>query len=346
MTLALSCQNIVKKFDGKTIIDNLNLDVQEGLIVTFLGGSGSGKTTMLRLITGLIDPNSGVIKIGTETVFANGRSIGPEHRAVDMVFQDYALWPHMSVARNLAFGLEAKKLPRAEIEKRVAYAIDATQLGHYRDRLPSMLSGGQQQRVAIARCLAARPKLILFDEPMSNLDAALREDVRSEIVRLVRAEGMTAIYVTHDQIEALAVSDQLAVMRAGAIEQFASPQEIYNNPKSAFVANFLGGFSLLPGKAAGGVFEHDRFSLRLASKETKGDCYLVIRPEDVRASKIHSSNQLGGTIINCAFMGRCWRVSMKISDVTLHLDWPKKLTPGTILKFCLPPERCRVVPRN
>ena len=181
---------------------------------------------MLRLITGLMDPDSGIIKIGTETVFANGRSIGPEDRAVDMVFQDYALWPHMSVARNLAFGLEAKKLPRAEIDKRVAHAIDATQLGAYRDRLPSMLSGGQQQRVAIARCLAARPKLILFDEPMSNLDAALREDVRSEIVRLVCAEGMAAIYVTHDQIEALAVSDQLAVMWAGAIEQFASPQEI------------------------------------------------------------------------------------------------------------------------
>jgi len=255
MIQALFCRNVTKALGGRPLIADLNLDVEPREVVPLLGGSGSGKTTLLRLIAGLTDPDCGTIAIGDRIVFGGSRPVPPERRAVDMVFQDYALWPHMSVAGNLAFGLEARGLTRQDIDRRLKHALDATQLLPYRNRLPAMLSGGQQRRVAIARCLASRPSLILFDEPLSNLDAALRDDVRAEILQLIRSENMTAIYVTHDQTEALAVSDRLAVIRAGRIEQFDRPQVIYDRPINAFVASFMGGFSPLPGEASQGWFK-------------------------------------------------------------------------------------------
>jgi ABC-type sugar transport system ATPase subunit len=228
MIRALSCRNVTKALSGRPVIAALNRDVEPPEVVALLGGSGFWKTTLLRLITGLLNANRGYIAIGDRMVFGGSQAVPPEWRAVDMVFQNYALWPHMSVAGNLAFGLAARGPTRQEIDGRVSHALGATQLLPYRDRLPAMLSGGEQQRVAIARCLSSRPSLVLFDEPLSNLDAALGDDVRAAILHLVRSEDRPAIYVTHDQTQALAVSDRLAVMRAGRIEQFDRPQVIYD----------------------------------------------------------------------------------------------------------------------
>src|SRR5258707_1695725 len=193
-------------------------------------------------------PDGGEIALGGEIVWSKRRQVPPERRRIGMVFQDYALWPNMTVAGNLSFGLQSQGLSPTEITKRVDHALEVARLGTLRDRHPNQLSGGQQQRVAIARCLAARPALMLFDEPLSNLDAALREDMRVEMMDLVRQEGITVIYVTHDQAEAMAVSDQVAVMREGTIAQFDTPQKIYGAPAESFVASFIGGFSLVHGK--------------------------------------------------------------------------------------------------
>ncbi len=346
LAFALSCRGLGKTLGGRTVITDLNLDVAPAEIVALLGGSGSGKTTFLRLAAGLLDPDCGTIHIAGQPMFAPGRSVGPERRPIDMVFQDYALWPHLSVGQNLAFGLEARRLPRKEIDARVVHALEVTRLGPFRDHLPSMLSGGQQQRVAIARCLAARPRLILFDEPLSNLDAGLRDDVRIEVMRLVRSAELTAILVTHDQAEALAVCDRLAVMRAGRIEQIDTPQAVYERPANAFVARFLGGFALLPGHASGTRFQLAGGSppLQMNAPGPLGPSALVVRPEDACAASIHPENALEGLVLDCAFIGRCWRVALRIGETTVRLDWPMAVAPGIPLAFSLPPSRCHAVP--
>jgi ABC-type sugar transport system ATPase subunit len=243
MSAALECRAITKRLGGKTVLSGLDFAVAAGEVVALVGASGSGKTTLLRVISGLAAPDSGEIFLMGERVWSREGHVAAEDRQIGMVFQDYALWPHMTVAQNLRFGLEARHLKRTEIDRRVGHALEVTHLAGLRDRRPSQLSGGQQQRVAIARCLAARPRLLLLDEPLSNLDAALRDDLRSEMVRLIRAEGITALYVTHDQAEAMAVSDRLAVMDHGVIAQFAPPQEIYEAPANPFVASSFWGAS-------------------------------------------------------------------------------------------------------
>jgi ABC-type Fe3+/spermidine/putrescine transport system ATPase subunit len=193
MTIALDCVGISKSLGGRLILSNLDLQIQSGEVVSLLGASGSGKTTLLRIIAGLVNPEAGVVTLDGRTVWSSLQSVPPEKRRIGMVFQDYALWPHMSVAGNLSFGLQSQRLPEAEVAARVEHALEVTRLAPYRERYPGELSGGQQQRVAIARCLAARPALMLFDEPLSNLDAALREDMRSEMMELVRREAITVV---------------------------------------------------------------------------------------------------------------------------------------------------------
>src|SRR5581483_5164063 len=241
MTVALQCQSVSKMLGNRAILSDLDLDVAAGEVVSLLGASGSGKTTLLRMIAGLHDPDRGQIVLDGKVIWSPSVAVPPERRRIGMVFQDYALWPHMTVAENLGFGLKAQGVTAAEIAKRLAHALEVARLSALRDRYPAELSGGQQQRVAIARCLAARPALMLFDEPLSNLDAALREDLRVEMMELVRREGITAIYVTHDQAEAMAVSDRIAIMRDGRVAQFDTPQRIYEQPATAFVAGFIGG---------------------------------------------------------------------------------------------------------
>jgi len=347
MTAALSCRALSKQLGDRPVLRALDLDVASGEVVTLLGASGSGKTTLLRLVAGLLTPDRGRVSIGGVTVWGAGAAVPPERRRVAMVFQDYALWPHLTVEGNIDFGLKAARLAPQEIVARVRHALEVTQLGAFGLRYPSELSGGQQQRVAIARCLAARPRLMLFDEPLSNLDAALREDLRTEMMALVRAEGITSLYVTHDQAEAMAVSDRIAVMREGAIAQLDRPEVIYRAPADAFVAGFIGGFSLLPGLAHAGEF----MALGGASAPLRttatlvGDVSLVIRPEDVRPVTAPGVNTLTGRVLSRAYQGRCWRLVVAIADSKVRLDWPDGPDVSSELTFSLTPENCTLVAR-
>jgi len=326
MTAELFCRGLTKHLGGRPILQVLDLDVKAGEVVSLLGASGSGKTTLLRCIAGLMDPDAGTITLDGKMVFSDSQTIPAEKRRIGMVFQDYALWPHMTVAGNLSFALQSQNLTSGEINTRVEHALELARLVPLRNRHPSELSGGQQQRVAIARCIAARPSLMLFDEPLSNLDAALREDMRTEMMDLVRHEGLTVVYVTHDQSEAMAVSDRIAVMRNGILAQFASPQELYDCPANAFVAGFIGGFSALP----------------MADFAT-GDGYLVIRPEDARPAEANLDMVLTGRITARAFQGRCWRLTLEIGNTRVKIDWPHDVSVGQTLSFSLPADRRLIV---
>ena len=234
-------RNIRKSFGGKVVIENLSMDIASGSFTTLLGPSGCGKTTLLRMIAGLETPDTGEIYLGNRCVFSSERniSIPPEERGVGFVFQDFALWPHMRVKDNVAFGLRARKDTENLYEK-VKAALHAVQLDDFSERFPSELSGGQQQRVSFARAIVTEPECILFDEPLSALDALLREEMRSELKALVSERGITSVFVTHDQTEAMSMSDMIAVMNKGCIEQYGNPEEIYSNPKTIFAARFVG----------------------------------------------------------------------------------------------------------
>ena len=346
MSVALSCRGLTKRLGARPVLRQLDIDVAQGEVVTLLGASGSGKTTLLRLVAGLLEPDAGTIRIGDDVVWSNGFGVPPERRGVAMVFQDYALWPHMTVAGNIDFGLRSQHLPAAAIKSRAAHALEVTQLGGYAGRFPAELSGGQQQRVAIARCLAARPRLMLFDEPLSNLDAALRDDLRTEMMLLVRNEGITAIYVTHDQAEAMAVSDRIAVMREGSIAQFDAPATIYRAPADAFVAGFIGGFSLLPGVAQAGEFRPEGLDTPLRTTSAlSGPASLVIRPEDAIPARGFAANTLSGRVVSRAYQGRCWRLLVTIGQTKVRLDWPDAPEIGSDVAFDLAPETCTLVAR-
>ncbi|MDP8996339.1 MAG: ABC transporter ATP-binding protein [Pseudomonadota bacterium] len=345
MTVDLRCVGLSKNLGQRSVLRNLDLAVTAGEVVTLLGASGSGKTTLLRLISGLLEPESGTIHIGSNQVWGNGTCVPPERRRVAMVFQDYALWPHMTVEGNISFGLKAQRLASNEISARVSHALEVTQLRNFATRYPNELSGGQQQRVAIARCLAARPLLMLLDEPLSNLDASLRDDLRNEMMLLVRQEGMTAIYVTHDQAEAMAVSDRIAVMREGTIAQLDTPERLYEAPANAFVAGFLCGFSLLPGNSDGKRFRIDGSGDQIISQKNNfvGKAFLVVRPEDASPVTRSTKNQLRGIVTSSTYQGRCWRLTLHISNKTVRLDWPQSIEVGSELAFELPMNRCLLV---
>ncbi len=242
MPLPISISSLTKRFGPTTAVDNVSLTINPGELFFLLGPSGCGKTTILRMLAGFTEPTSGSIHFADRDV----TRLPPEKRRVGMVFQSYALWPHMTVLENVEFGLRQRKLPRPERRQRAAEALSLVQMDQYAQRKPAQLSGGQQQRVALARALAVQPDVLLLDEPLSNLDAKLRHDMRAEIRRLCRATSITTVYVTHDQKEALSLADRLAVMRQGRIEQLAPPREMYQAPTSTFVAEFLGAANLIP----------------------------------------------------------------------------------------------------
>jgi len=244
---AVELKNVVKRFGDFVAVHRMDLTVPRGSFVTFLGPSGCGKTTTLRMVAGLADASEGDILI-------KGRRVNdvPIHRRnLGLVFQNYALFPHKTIFDNVAFGLKYRKVPRAEITRRVRRALDLVHLPHVEDRYPGQLSGGQQQRIALARAIVIEPDVLLLDEPLSALDANLREDMRVELKRIQRELGVSTIFVTHDQSEALAMSDQLVVMNHGYVEQVGTPAEVYNNPATAFVADFLGHSNILRGHVAG-----------------------------------------------------------------------------------------------
>ncbi len=264
----LEITGLNKILGGRTIIDDLNLTVREGELVSLLGPSGCGKTTTLRMIAGFLTPDSGRVRVGGRDVTA----LGAERRPSAMVFQNYALWPHMTVFKNVAFPLRLRKLPKQEIAERVNRVLELVNLLHHRDSRPGQISGGEQQRVALARALVQEPDLLLLDEPLSNLDAKLRVRVREDIREIQQRLGITTLIVTHDQDEAMSVSDRIAVMNAGRIEQYSTPGELYDHPKTLFVATFIGTINQLEGNYRDGLI-------------TPGEEVTGVRPEDVHFTR-------------------------------------------------------------
>ena len=242
--LSLSFQNICKRFDKTVVVRDLSLDIAEGELFFLLGPSGCGKTTCLRMVAGFYKPDGGQLLFGDRVMNA----VPPHKRNTGMVFQNYALWPHLNVRGNVEYGLKVRKVDGQERARRVKEALDQVQLGHLADRFPSQLSGGQQQRVALARALVVHPDVLLLDEPLSNLDAQLRLELRGEIKRLHRENGRTALYVTHDQEEALSIADRVAILREGELMQVGAPRELYRSPQSRFVAEFIGETNFLAGQ--------------------------------------------------------------------------------------------------
>ena len=290
-------EHIDKYYGDSHVLKDINLTIEDGDFMTLLGPSGCGKTTTLRVISGLEKPQNGIMTIdGVKMIdAANAFFEEPSKRGLNLVFQSYALWPHMTVYQNIAFGLKIKKLSKEEIDKRVMDSLKTLRIEQYKDRYPNELSGGQQQRVAIARAIASNPKLLLLDEPLSNLDARLRIDMRVELKRLHMETGTTIIYVTHDQLEAMTMSTKVALFRAGEIAQIATPQELYTNPVDMETADFIGSprINLIDGKgiydgntlkvsSVLGNYSFEKPSLKLEEKIPQGaefDCVLGIRPE-------------------------------------------------------------------
>ena len=278
-TSGLVVAGLSKDLGGRTIVDDLHLDVARGELVALLGPSGCGKTTTLRMIAGFLEPDRGSVVIGGRDVTASG----PDRRPSAMVFQNYALWPHLTVFKNVAFPLTLKKLPKDEIARRVMAALETVNLAHHAHSRPAHISGGEQQRAALARAIVQEPDLLLLDEPLSNLDAKLRVKVREEIRDIQQRLGITTVMVTHDQDEALAISDRVAVMHQGRIEQVSAPTELYANPRTLVVASFIGSMNLLPApRLAGTTPETVGADAPVAFAPTSADADVwAVRPEDV-----------------------------------------------------------------
>ncbi|MFW2588764.1 ABC transporter ATP-binding protein [Sagittula sp. SSi028] len=282
MTHALELKDIRKSFGSVDVIHGIDLQIKEGEFVVFVGPSGCGKSTLLRLIAGLDDPTSGDILLGDRRV--NG--VPASERGLSMVFQSYALYPHMSVRQNLSFGLENMRMPKEEISERIEHAAKMLQIDHLLSRRPGQLSGGQRQRVAIGRAIVREPTIFLFDEPLSNLDAELRLQMRVEISDLHGKLGNTMIYVTHDQIEAMTMADRIVVLRGGRIEQVGAPLDLYNRPANKFVAGFIGApqMNFLSGALEGGILKLDSGMVRDVPFAGSGPVTLGIRPERIGVS--------------------------------------------------------------
>src|SRR6516162_3207009 len=246
---SVELRGLTKRYGEVAVVDDVSLAIEHGRLVCLLGPSGCGKTTTLRLIAGFVEPSAGEIRVGDQLISSPARTLPPERRNMSMIFQSYALWPHMTVAENVSYGLKLRKLDRATIDRKLAAILDTTHLRGLADRYPGELSGGQQQRVALARALIVEPETLLLDEPLSNLDANLREEMRFEVRRLHDEYRYTTVYVTHDQSEAMTTADVIAVMNAGKIEQFGSPEDVYARPRSEFVARFIGSSNIVKGKA-------------------------------------------------------------------------------------------------
>ena len=310
MAVSVRIENVVKRFGSFVALKEVCVDIRPGELFFLLGPSGCGKTTLLRCIAGFHTPESGRILIGERDVTL----LPPYKRDTGMMFQSYALWPHMTLAENVAFGLEMRKVPRAEIKRRVTEALERVHMADRAKTRPNQLSGGQQQRVALARALVIEPQCLLLDEPLSNLDAKLRLEMRGEIRRICKQAGLTAIYVTHDQKEALSIADRLAVMRDGAIEQIGTPSQVYREPVSSFVAGFIGEGNFIPGRVTGvsadGVTLETACGAFTAAKRMRGvaagdAAELCIRPESVRFDRpaAGAPNVLRGRYLESVYLG-------------------------------------------
>src|SRR6266849_3187808 len=305
---SVELRGLTKRFGSLAVVDDVSLRIDHGQLVCLLGPSGCGKTTTLRLIAGFLEPTGGEIHVGDRLVSSKARTLPPEQRKMSMIFQSYALWPHMTVAENIVYGLRLRKIDRATIAKKLEVILKATKLEILAQRYPGELSGGQQQRVALARALIVEPETLLLDEPLSNLDANLREEMRFEIRRLHDEYRYTTVYVTHDQSEAMTTADLIAVMNAGKIEQLGTPEEIYDKPRSEFVARFIGASNILRGQnvdeshiAFGGA----KLRCSGAKLSSSGTTSLSIRPHDIviSASQRQGENIVPATVVRQVFLG-------------------------------------------
>ena len=341
----VTVQQLTKMYDTFTAVDSLSLEVGQGELLCLLGPSGCGKTTTLSMIAGFVQPTRGAIHIAGADV----TRLPPYKRDTGMVFQSYALFPHMTVAANVAFGLENVGVAKVQRKRRVGEMLDLVELGHLANRFPRELSGGQQQRVALARALALRPAVLLLDEPFSNLDAQLRVRLREEMRRLIDAVEITTLFVTHDQDEALVLSDRIVVMNKGRIEQIGTPQEIYEEPASRFVAEFIGSCSLLEGTVRDGEFRTQRgISVPVAAAANIEKALLVLRPEQVRLSGPTGARAFDARVENSSYYGGMTRVRLNASGESLLMeahfagaDVPK---PGDDIRVQINPVGVRIIP--
>ncbi|MBI3913060.1 MAG: ABC transporter ATP-binding protein [Chloroflexi bacterium] len=342
-TAHLHLDNVTKKFGRVNAVDHVTLEIPRGSFATLLGPSGCGKTTLLRMIAGFYEPDEGGIFIDDQRV----DKMPPHKRGAAMVFQDYALWPHMTVFDNIAYGLRMQKVGKDEIKQRVQETMQLVEMpADFLERRPSQLSGGQQQRVALARALITQPKVLLLDEPLSNLDAKVRQRLRVEIRRLQRRIGITTVYVTHDQEEALSMSDVVVVMRDGCVQQVGAPEEIYNHPANVFIADFLGVSNLLRGTVAADGQSVSVAGARIAHKGNAGAAVTVVFKADearLATAGIESAGAVtfDGTIEEASFIGTVYRYYVNVNGETILVDTPVKMTEAKV-KVIVPREKIQV----
>ncbi|TMI98844.1 MAG: ABC transporter ATP-binding protein [Alphaproteobacteria bacterium] len=319
----LLLRGIEKRYGEVAAVAGLDLELREGEFVSLLGPSGCGKTTTLRMIAGFIEPTAGTIEMNGQVLSSPSGALPPEKRQMSMIFQSYAVWPNMTVGENVAFGLELRKLPREDIRRRVGEILEVVHMGHLAARYPAELSGGQQQRVALARAIVIQPQVLLLDEPLSNLDANLREEMRFEIRRLHDEFRITTVYVTHDQAEAMVTSDRIAVMNLGRIEQVADPHTLYNRPKTRFVAGFIGRTNFIEGNAGNGQIAFGSFALpALEGAPASGKVTVSVRPQSMRLSRAQGANgrpQVAVTIAERAYLGEFWDYVVTPADSAMKL---------------------------
>jgi ABC-type Fe3+/spermidine/putrescine transport system ATPase subunit len=356
----IEIQNLFKRFNEVVAINRIQLEISKGEMLTLLGPSGCGKTTTLRCIAGLEKPEEGDIIIDGQPMLSQG-FVPSAKRGIGMVFQNYAVWPHMKVFSNIVYGLKLQKMPKPKIRERAKQVLELVGLGGLENRYPAQLSGGQQQRVALARALVTNPKVLLLDEPLSNLDAKLREELRFEIKSLVRRMDITAVYVTHDQAEAMVISDRIAVMESGNVVQIGNPQEIYKKPANRFVADFIGTMNFMPGEVIEVLDDRDavavktEFSDKMVCMTPDGmttapgtKVYASIRPEDVEVSTEQpqaAENVYRGNIVHKAYLGNFLFFFISVNDTMIRVQVPYHLPQeeGQELYLFLDPKKCIIL---
>ena len=348
----VTIRGLTKRYGDVAAVEALYLDVAPGELVALLGPSGCGKTTTLRLVAGFLEPEAGEIRVGDRLLSSPAGVVPPEQRKMAMIFQSYALWPHMTVAQNVAYGLRfGRRFDRAERERRVRIMLRAVHLAGYESRYPGELSGGQQQRVAVARALVVEPEILLLDEPLSNLDANLRDELRFEIRRLHEAFGITTLYVTHDQAEAMVISDRIAVLERGRVAQVGTSEDLFERPATRFVAQFIGRTNLVDGVVTEpGVVAHDGLRLRVATSDAKTGASVAvsIRPHAItliadgaRGGRA-DDNVLSGVVKRASYLGAGLDYEVDVAGVVLRVAAPAatRIAPGTPVTLAIPIARC------